>query len=89
MGIGNVADCLGIIRHLCFETKRCTPKELYDALQANWEGYEDLRAYIRNDAPRYGNSIREIDELAGWASDVFANAVNSYTGPRGRFSAGL
>ena len=89
VGIGNVADCLGIIRHLCFETKRCTPKELYDALQANWEGYEDLRAYIRNDAPRYGNGIREIDELAGWASDVFANAVNSYTGPRGRFSAGL
>jgi hypothetical protein len=63
--------------------------ELYDALHANWEGYEDLRAYIRNEGATHGNGIREVDELRPGTSEVIANAVNSYTGPRGRFSPAL
>jgi len=89
VGIGNVADSLQMIKHLCFDTKKCTTRELYDALINNWEGYETLRSYIRNEAPHYGNGIPEADEWAGWAADVFADAVNSCTGPRGRYSAGL
>ena len=40
VGIGNLADSLQMIDHLCFDekTKRCTPAELYDALMNNWEG---------------------------------------------------
>jgi len=89
VGIGNVADSLFMIKHLVFDKKICTARELYDALINNWEGYEDLHNYIKNEAPRYGNAIKEVDQYARWAADVFANAVNSCTGPRGRFSAGL
>jgi formate C-acetyltransferase len=89
IAIGNVADSLNIIKHLCFDTKRCSTRELYDALMNNWEGYEDLRSYIVNEAPHYGNGIAEADEYARWAAKVFSDAVNACTGPRGRFSAGL
>jgi formate C-acetyltransferase len=89
VAIGNVADCLGIIRHLVFDKKICTARELYDALMNNWEGYEELRRYVQNEAPHYGNGIAEIDRYAKYAADVFADAVNACTGPRGRFSAGL
>jgi formate C-acetyltransferase len=89
VGIGNVADSLNIIRHCVFEKKVCTARQMYDALMANWVGYEDLHNYIMNEAPHYGNNIAEVDELVGWAGEVFANAVNQLTGPRGGYSAGL
>jgi formate C-acetyltransferase len=89
VGIGNVVDSLNIIRHCVFEKKVCTARELYDAISNNWEGYEELHRYILNEAPHYGNGIPEVDELAGWAAKVFADAVNATSGPRGRSSAGL
>jgi formate C-acetyltransferase len=89
VGIGNVADCLYMIEHLCFKTKKCTTRELYDALMNNWQGYEELQRYIKSQAPHYGNAIAEVDKYARWAAGVFADAVNACTGPRGVFSAGL
>ena len=90
VGIGNVADSLGVIRHCVFEKKVCTARELYDALVNNWESHEELHRYILNEAPHYGNGDSKIDELAGWASKVFADAVRATTGPRGnRSAAGL
>jgi formate C-acetyltransferase len=89
VGIGNVADSLNMIRHLCFDTGKCTTRELYDALTADWKGYEDLHAYIKNEAPHYGNGIPDCDRYARWAGKVYSDAVNACTGPRGRYSAGL
>ena len=89
VGIGNVADSLNIIKHLIFDTKKCTAREMYDALMANWEGHEDLHTYIVNEATHFGNGDAQADQFASWASDVFADAVKSCSGPRGRFAAGL
>ena len=92
VGIGNLADSLQMIDHLCFneKTKRCTPAELYDALMNNWEGHEDLYNYVKNEAPHYGNGDPEVDKYARWASDIFAKEVKKGSGPRGNgWSAGL
>ncbi len=91
VGIGNVADSLQMIDHLCFneKTKRCTPAELYDALVNDWAGHEDLLDYVRNQAPHYGNGDPEADKYADFAAKCFADAINRSTGPRGRWSAGL
>lgn len=89
VGIGNVGDSLQMIKHLVFDSKKCTARELYDALKNNFVGFEDLHAYIKNKAHHYGNGIEEADKWTAWAAEVFAKAVNSCTGPRGRFSAGL
>ena len=89
VGIGTVGDSLQMIKHLVFDMKKCTGKQLLDALAADWEGYEELHGYIINEAPHYGNGIKEADRWTAWAADVFADAINSCTGPRGRYSAGL
>jgi formate C-acetyltransferase len=89
VGLGNVADSLNLIKHLCFDTKKCTTRELYDALTANWAGFEDLQNYIKNEAPHYGNGIPECDVFAEWTAKVYGDACNACTGPRGRYSAGL
>jgi formate C-acetyltransferase len=89
VGIGNVADSLFMIKHLCFDTKKCTTRQLFDALMNDWKGYEELQRYIIYSAPHYGNANPEVDRWADWASAMFADAVTACTGPRGHYAAGL
>ena len=87
-GTGNVGDSLMTIKKLCFDDKSVSLKTLYDALQNNWEGYEDLHQTIINDVPHYGNDNDEVDGLASWALGRFADIMAKQTGPRGKFSGG-
>ncbi|NLB29196.1 MAG: hypothetical protein GX823_03075 [Clostridiales bacterium] len=89
VGIGNVADSLNIIKQVCFDTRKYTTRELYDALKADWVGYEDMHSYIINECRHYGNGYPECDEHAAFAARCFAESVTRCTGPRGGFSAGL
>jgi formate C-acetyltransferase len=89
VGIGNVADSLNIIKQVCFDIKKYTTRELYDAIIANWEGYEEMRGFIINECRHYGNGYPDCDGHAAFAAKCFADSVNSLTGPRGRYSAGL
>ncbi|MDR2356742.1 MAG: hypothetical protein LBD92_01450 [Oscillospiraceae bacterium] len=89
IGIGNVADCLFMIKHLCFDTKKCTTRELYDALKNNWAGHEELQQYIKNSCPHYGNAVPEVDEIAAWAAEDFAKIVTAHSGPRGNYTAAM
>jgi formate C-acetyltransferase len=89
IGLGNTTDCLAIIDRLCFKDKTCTTRELYDAIMHNWEGYDDIRSYINNQAPRYGNGESEADEFCTWLAQSYAEMANNKTGPRGRYAAGL
>ena len=65
MAVGgiNVANSLAAIKKLVFEEKKYTMRQLLDALDANWEGYEQMRAdFIA--APKYGNNDAYADDIA-------------------------
>lgn len=87
-GTANVGDSLMTIKKLCFDDKTVSLRTLYDALQANWEGFEDLRQTIINEVPHYGNDIDEVDELAAWAIGLFADIMSGEEGARGKYSGG-
>ena len=87
LGLGTAIDSLAAVKHLVFDKHICTAKELYDAVMADWEGYEDLRIAAKR-APAFGNGDPEVDDLASWVADQFTLRVNSYTGPRGFCNAG-
>lgn len=89
IGLGNVADSLNIINTACFERKMCTTRELYDAVMANWEGYEELRQKIENELIHYGNNDENADRYVRFVAETYADAVNSAEGPRGKWSAGM
>ena len=75
--IANCADSLMVIKKLCFEDKTVSTRKLYDALCANWEGYEELRQYILNKVDFYGNDIKEVDDLARWSSSLWLDYFNT------------
>jgi formate C-acetyltransferase len=88
-GIGTLVDSLAAVKYMVYDKKLCTARELYDAVSANWEGYELLRQRVINEAPHYGNGDPYADELASWAIDLFTGRLNSYVGARGGHRAGI
>jgi formate C-acetyltransferase len=89
IAIGNIADSLAVVKYMVYDKKLISARDLYDAIMTNWEGKEDLRQFILNEAPHYGNDSEYADEFAKWASDVYGDAVSAATGPRGKYAPGL
>ena len=70
-GLATIADSLTTIKYMCFDKKLITTRELYDAVMANWEGYETLRQRILNEVPHYGNADPYADEELKWCCDLY------------------
>jgi len=62
MGLGTVIDSLAAIKKLVFEDKKLTMSQVIDALDNNFEGYEDVQQLLRS-APCYGNNDDYADSI--------------------------
>lgn len=63
-GLANCVDSLAAIKKLVYEEKAVKMQELIDALKTNFEGREPLRQMLINRAPKFGNDIEYVDQLA-------------------------
>lgn len=61
-GFTNVADALAAIRRVVYEERRCSLRELVAALDADFDGHENLRSILLA-APKFGNDADEVDDL--------------------------
>lgn len=77
IGLGVVANCLAVIKKLVFEDKVTTLEELDKALNANWEGYEELRKLALS-VPKYGNDNDYVDHIAVEVSNFYYHEVKKY-----------
>lgn len=69
-GIADTGDSLYAIKKLIFDEKKYTMAELIDALNANFEGYEQLHHDFKN-CEKFGNDIEEVDEITARALNRF------------------
>ncbi|MCP4688530.1 MAG: formate acetyltransferase [Desulfobacterales bacterium] len=56
-------DSLVAVKKLVFDDKKYTMDRLMDALQADWEGYEEMRLDFVNNAPKWGNDDDYADDV--------------------------
>ncbi|HLE56298.1 MAG TPA: pyruvate formate lyase family protein, partial [Rhodothermia bacterium] len=56
-------DSLAAIKKLVFDTKKYTMDQLITALEANWEGHEEMRLDFVKNAPKWGNDDDYVDEI--------------------------
>ena len=56
------ANSLVAIKKLIFDDKKYTMKQLMEALQTNWEGYEKMQKDFK-DAPKWGNDDEYADSI--------------------------
>lgn len=77
IGIAVVANSLAAIKKLVFEEKSVTMAEIIDAINNNWEGYDELRARVQA-APKYGNDDDYVDDIAREIGNFFCQEVHKY-----------
>lgn len=82
VGIANVADSLAAVRQVIYEEKRFTWTQLKEALKANFEGHETLRAYLKNKVPKYGTDTESVDTLGNDIASELHSILSQYKNPR-------
>ncbi|MDF2686595.1 MAG: glycyl radical enzyme, partial [Clostridia bacterium] len=63
IGITNAADSLMAVKQLVFDEKRLTLSEFNEILNNNYKDNEELRQYIINKVPKFGNDENKVDTL--------------------------
>lgn len=64
IGITNVIDSLIVVKQFVFDEKVITMQELISALEADWQGYEELRALILKKGDFFGNDSERSNYVA-------------------------
>ena len=77
VGLSVTANSLAAIKKLVYEDQVATLAEIIDALNANWEGYEELREKCMA-CPKYGNDDDYVDAIARDLADFYYDEVVQY-----------
>lgn len=89
-GIATITDSLAAIRKIVYEEKRLKVSEYVKALDADFEGYEEIRRLAWSQCPKFGNDIDETDQIGVRLADAFVKKTDQYECPRGGgFRAGM
>jgi pyruvate formate-lyase/glycerol dehydratase family glycyl radical enzyme len=84
VGSSDVADSLAAIKRLVFDEKKITMAQLCDALDANFEGHEDIRKMCEQ-VPKFGNDDDYVDEQKAWVIHQWASEFQKLTNLRGGY----
>lgn len=73
-GIANAADALAAIKKVIFDDHTLAPDALIKALDANFEGYEEIRNLLCS-CPKMGNNDDDADNMASEIMEAFAASL--------------
>ena len=79
IGLGTTVDSLAAIRTMVYEQGLANVGEFLDALRANFVGYDRLRSFCKQRAPKYGNDDDQADSIAVSIIESFGRQVKKYS----------
>jgi len=82
-GVADIADSVAAVKKLVYEDKAIEMSKLLDALDHDFEGYEDIRQMLINGAPKFGNDEDYVDNLAKKFVEDSCAYCAQYTGLNG------
>jgi pyruvate formate-lyase/glycerol dehydratase family glycyl radical enzyme len=78
IGLAVTSNSLAVIKKLVYEDRVTTMETIVKALDANWEGYDELRQLALN-VPKYGNDIDYVDDIAIKMANHYYREGHKYT----------
>ena len=78
-GIADLADSMAAVKKLVYDEKIISMAQLLEALEHDFDGYENLRQALIQDAPKYGNDDPYVDQIADQFNDIANQVCESYT----------
>jgi pyruvate formate-lyase/glycerol dehydratase family glycyl radical enzyme len=83
VGLGTITDILTSIRFNIFDRKSLTWEEMLTALEADFEGFDELRHALIYKTPKYGNDDDYADQHAVEVFEIYYDAVDGRPDSRG------
>ena len=77
VGVSTAADSIAAVKAAVFDDKKCSGKELLEALAADFEGHSELRNYLLSCA-KMGNNDDSVDCYADVLLDIFSDVFSQY-----------
>ncbi len=81
--VANLADSLASIKTVIYDKKTISATALLEALRNDYAHQEDLRQWLINKVPKYGNDVKWVDEIGNKWFKYFASKLTNYTNARG------
>ncbi len=76
VGLGSITDALTALKYHVFERKTMTMKGFLKALENNFADFEEFRAGLVFDTPKYGNDDDAADDQARRVFELYYNCIN-------------
>lgn len=83
VGLGSLTDSLTSLKYNIFDKGLLTLEDMKKALDADFEGYDDLRVMLLEDTPKYGNDDDYADDIMTEIFEIFYEAVNERPNSKG------
>jgi pyruvate formate-lyase/glycerol dehydratase family glycyl radical enzyme len=83
VGLGSITDMLTSIRYNIYDNNKLSWKDLTNALDADFEGYEEVQYELIYNTPKFGNDDDYADRHAVMVFEIYYDAVNGRPNPRG------
>jgi len=83
LGMTNVIESFNVVKELIFNQQKLTVQEFIEMLNNNYEGYEDILAYIKNKVSHFGTDTKETNSIAKRVADTVINTLKKFTTFRG------
>ena len=85
VGMGTITDVLTSVKYNVFDKKHVSMRELLEALENNFKGYEPLRQRLLNKTPKYGNDDDYADGIMRSIFEAYYDAVSGRPNTKGGF----
>ena len=72
----NTGNALYAVKRLVYDEKKYTMTQLLEALDADWVGFEEMQRDFKAQ-PKYGNAIKEVDDMVAEVYKLFADTCHS------------
>ncbi|GAB1426914.1 hypothetical protein MASR2M17_03400 [Aminivibrio sp.] len=82
-GIGTTTDSLTVLKKHVFEEGAVSMKDLRTALKDDWEGHEELRQFLWNRTPFFGNDDDYADSIMQKVYGSLIDAIDGKNSPKG------
>ncbi|WP_125588346.1 glycyl radical protein [Companilactobacillus jidongensis] len=88
IGQADIINSVAAVKSLIFDEKKITMEELCEALEHNFEGYDEIQDLCMS-APKYGNDDSYVDKFASKIYTYLVDQIETYNSPFGHLTAGM
>lgn len=88
IGVADLINSMAAVKKLVYDDKEISMDTMVKALNADFVGYEDVQKLCKS-APKYGNDIADVDDIAGDMFTFIADEIESYCSKFGRMTPGI